>query len=182
MKPICYKRLQYFSLIGHFKCSVWKKTLNLKLMLSKKTRYAISALVMLARQEEGKPMLIATIAEETKAPRKFLELILLELRNAGFLKSKKGAGGGYYLGRSASEIKLVHILRLTGGPIAMLPCVSLNFYEPCEECIEEETCGIRDVFIEVRDSALKILTNTSVADVLKREKKLMKLFHPGKFK
>lgn len=144
-------------------------------MLSKKTKYAISALVTLARQEKDNPMLISKIASESNVPKKFLEQILLELRNAGLLKSKKGAGGGYYLGKSAEEIKLVQVLRLTGGPIALLPCVSLNFYEKCEECADEETCGIRDVFIGVRDAALEILTNTSVADVIQKENKLKHL-------
>ncbi|TCS86268.1 BadM/Rrf2 family transcriptional regulator [Anseongella ginsenosidimutans] len=141
-------------------------------MLSKKTKYAIKALVALAKSEKGVPVLISRLAEEEKIPKKFLELILLELRNAGVLHSKKGAGGGYYMAKDPAEVKLVQILRVTDGPIALLPCVSLNFYERCDECKDEVTCGIRNVFIDVRDAALQILTETSIADIVSREKEL----------
>src|SRR5690606_711499 len=125
--------------------------------------------VALAKNEKGVPVLISRLAEEERIPKKFLELILLELRNAGILHSKKGAGGGYYLAKDPAEVKLVQILRVTDGPIALLPCVSLNFYERCEECADEVTCGIRDVFIDVRDAALRILAETSIADIVARE-------------
>ncbi|HYH54967.1 MAG TPA: Rrf2 family transcriptional regulator, partial [Anseongella sp.] len=138
----------------------------------KKTKYAIKALVALAKSERGVPILISRLAEEERIPKKFLELILLELRNAGVLHSKKGAGGGYYLAKDPAEVKLVQILRVTDGPIALLPCVSLNFYERCEECKDEVTCGIRNVFIDVREVALGILSDTSIADIVSREKKL----------
>ena len=87
-----------------------------------------------------KPMSISRIAEEEHIPKKFLEQILLDLRNAGLLYSKKGAGGGYSLIKDPKEIVLAQVLRITGGPIALLPCVSLNFYQRCEECIDEGTC------------------------------------------
>lgn len=141
-------------------------------MLSKKTKYAIKALVALAKSEKGVPVLISRLAEEERIPKKFLELILLELRNAGVLHSKKGAGGGYYMAKDPADVKLVQILRVTDGPIALLPCVSLNFYERCEECKDELTCGIRNVFIDVRDAALQILTETSIADIVAREGEL----------
>jgi len=118
-------------------------------------------------------MQISKIAEEERIPKKFLEQILLDLRNAGYLYSKKGAGGGYSLNKDPKEIYLVSIMRLTGGPIAMVPCASLNFFHKCEECQEETTCGIRDVFINVRDATLKILSETSIADVIDREKSLL---------
>ncbi|HEY9560337.1 MAG TPA: Rrf2 family transcriptional regulator [Anseongella sp.] len=143
-------------------------------MLSKKTKYAIKALVALAKSERGVPVLISRLAEEERIPKKFLELILLELRNAGVLHSKKGAGGGYYLARDPADIKLVQILRVTDGPIALLPCVSLNFYERCDECKDEHTCGIRNVFVDVRDAVLRILTETSIADIVGREGELTK--------
>ena len=108
-------------------------------------------------------------------PKKFLEQILLEMRNAGFLYSKKGAGGGYSLLKNPEEINLVQVMRLTGGPIAQLPCVSLNFYQRCEECKEEETCGIRNTFMSVRDATLKILSETTIADLIKKEKNLADL-------
>lgn len=141
-------------------------------MLSKKTRYAMKALVVLGKNFGKEPMQISRIAAEEQIPKKFLEQILLDLRNAGLLYSKKGAGGGYSLIKDPKEIFLVQILRITGGPIALLPCVSLNFYQRCEECINEGTCGIRDVFADVRDASLKILSETSIADVIERESRL----------
>ena len=143
-------------------------------MLSKKTKYAIKALVALGKNEGKPPMQISKIAEEEHIPKKFLEQILLDMRNAGLLYSKKGAGGGYSLNKKAEEIFLVQILRLTDGPVAMLPCASLNFYHKCEECDDELTCGIRQAFIEVRDATLKILNETSIADVISKETKLIK--------
>jgi Rrf2 family protein len=114
-------------------------------------------------------MQIQKIASEEHIPKKFLEQILLDLRNAGLLFSKKGAGGGYGLVKDPAEIFVVQILRLTGGPVALLPCVSLNFYQRCEECSNETTCGVRDVFMEVRNATLKILSETSIADLIQRE-------------
>ncbi|RWU10118.1 RrF2 family transcriptional regulator [Pedobacter chitinilyticus] len=141
-------------------------------MLSKKTKYAIKALVALGKNINQPPMQISKIAEEEHIPKKFLEQILLDLRNAGFLYSKKGAGGGYSLNKKPEDIYLVQILRLTDGPVAMLPCASLNFYHKCDECTDEVTCGIRSAFIDVRDATLKILGETSIADIIGREDKL----------
>lgn len=138
-------------------------------MLSKKTRYAIKALVVLGKNFGEAPMQISKIALDEHIPKKFLEQILLDLRNAGLLYSKKGAGGGYGLVKDPAEIFVVQVLRLTGGPVALLPCVSLNFYQKCDECINEATCGVRDVFLEVRNATLKILTETSIADIIRRE-------------
>ncbi|RKD17100.1 Rrf2 family transcriptional regulator [Pelobium manganitolerans] len=141
-------------------------------MLSKKTKYAIRALMALAKSYGGEPMNILSISQSERIPKKFLEQILLEMRNAGFLFSKKGAGGGYSLLKDPAEINLVHVMRLTGGPIAQLSCVSLNFYQRCDECRDEESCGIRDAFQHVRDATLKILTETSIADLILKEKEL----------
>ena len=138
-------------------------------MLSKKTKYAIRALIALGRQFEGDSMNILSIAQNEKIPKKFLEQILLEMRNAGFLFSIKGAGGGYSLLKNPKEINLVQVMRLTGGPIAQLPCVSINFYQKCEECKDEETCGIRATFMSVRDATLKILSETTIADLIAKE-------------
>jgi Rrf2 family protein len=144
-------------------------------MLSKKSKYAIKALLALAKvYEEKTPLRISVISEKEKIPRKFLEAILLELRNQGLVGSKMGASGGYHLAKHPDEIMLSTIIRITGGPIAMLPCVSLNFYEPCEECVHEETCGLRDVVKEVREASIRILSKTSLADTLAREKTLEK--------
>lgn len=141
-------------------------------MLSKKTKYAIRALIALGERFQKESVNISFIAEQEKIPKKFLEQILLELRNAGFLYSKKGAGGGYFLLKDPKEINLVQVMRLTGGPIAQLPCVSLNFYQRCEECKDEATCGIRNTFMEVRDATLKILLETTIADLIEKEKTL----------
>ena len=86
-----------------------------------------------------------------------------------FWAVKKGAGGGYYLIKKADEIILAAIIRVIDGPIALLPCVSLNFYERCEECIDEAYCGIRHVMKDVRDATLKILTETTLADMIANE-------------
>ena len=141
-------------------------------MLSKKTKYAIRALIALGEHFGGESMNILSISQKEKIPKKFLEQILLEMRNAGFLFSKKGAGGGYSLLKNPAEINLVQVMRLTGGPIAQLPCVILNFYRRCEECKEEATCGIRATFMSVRDATLKILSETTIADLINKEKTL----------
>jgi Rrf2 family protein len=143
-------------------------------MLSKKTKYAIKALVLLGKNKADSPMHIAEIAEKENIPKKYLESILGELRNAGFLYSRKGSGGGYVLGKPPEEILLVQILRLTDGPIAMVSCASMNYYHKCDECIDEATCGIKQTFIKIRDASLKILTDTSIADLIKKEGALEK--------
>src|SRR3546814_16800928 len=121
-------------------------------MLSKKTKYAIKALVALAKSERGVPVLISRLAEEERIPKKFLELIRMELRNAGVLHSKKEAGGGYYLARDSADIKLVQIRRVTDGPIALMTCVSLDFYAGGETCQYEQTLSTRVVCGEVGDA------------------------------
>jgi Rrf2 family protein len=138
-------------------------------MLSKKTKYAIKALIILGKNRDKPPMQIATIADAERIPKKFLEVILLEMRKAGFLYSKKGAGGGYALNKDPKDIYLVNVLRITDGPIAMVPCVSLNFYHKCDECHDEKTCGIRAMFMTIRDASLKILSETSVQDLIDKE-------------
>lgn len=134
-------------------------------MLSKKTKYGIKALTFLARQEDKKPVTIATISEKEHISQKFLESILLSLRKSGFLGSKKGQGGGYYLLREASDIKMTEVMRVLEGPIAMVPCVSLNFYEACNDCPDEESCSVSRLMIKVRDNTLAIFRNTSLADL-----------------
>ena len=97
------------------------------------------------------------------------------MRNNGLILSKMGAHGGYYLSKHPEEVVLSHIIRISGGPIAMLPCVSLNFYEKCEECPSEENCSLRSVLMEVREATLKILSKTSLADLIHREEELKNL-------
>lgn len=135
-------------------------------MLNKKTQYAFQALMYLAENQDKGLVLIAEIAAAKRIPLKFLENILLELRKAGILESKKGKGGGYFLNLPPSKIRLADIIRKIDGPIAMLPCASLYFYERCSNC-DEKNCGLHDTMIEVRDATLKILEGKTVADLVK---------------
>jgi Rrf2 family protein len=135
-------------------------------MLSKKTKYALHALTYLGKHKDEGTVLIHDIAEEHGISHKFLENILLELKKAGMLGSKKGKGGGYYLIKEPQDIPLSKVIRLLDGPIALLPCVSLNYYEPCAECKSEVECGINKVMIQVRDETLKILENKTLKDIL----------------
>jgi Rrf2 family protein len=140
-------------------------------MLSKKAKYAINALVHLAKRHGEGPVRIGEIAEKEHIPQKFLEAILLELRKGGLLTSRKGRNGGYALLRSPEEINLAQVMRLIDGPIASLPCVSFRYYERCEECKDEQTCGIRKVFFELRNESVRILKNSTLANIIEREKK-----------
>jgi Rrf2 family protein len=137
-------------------------------MLSKKAKYALEACIALAKAPTGVPMMIQDIADQERIPKKFLELILLELRNDGVLTSKKGKGGGYYLAKSPRQITMGQIIRLIEGPIALVPCVSQTAYQPCHECCDEHLCGIRMVMKEVRDATSAILDRTTLQDVLDR--------------
>jgi len=137
-------------------------------MLSKKAKYGLKALLLLAQHYEQGPLIIAEIAQQEAIPKKFLELILLELKKQGLLHSKKGKGGGYTLAKTPHMIKMGTIIRILDGPLAPLPCVSVTAYAKCQECKDEKTCGIRIVMKDVRDSIALILDSTSLADVLKR--------------
>jgi Rrf2 family protein len=134
-------------------------------MLSKKTKYGIKALVYLAKQEERNPVQISVIANAENISQKFLETILLTLRKNGILGSKKGKGGGYYLLRDAKDIPMTAVMRLLEGPIAMVPCVSLNFYEKCDDCPDENACAVHNLMLKVRDNTLEIFRNTTLADI-----------------
>ena len=133
-------------------------------MLSKKTKYGLKALTYIARKESDDPVLISEIAKSENISQKFLESILLSLRKNGFLGSKKGKGGGYYLIKEPEEITMASVIRVLEGPIAMLPCVSLNFYEKCGDCPDEESCAVHGLMIEVRDNTLRVLENKTLAD------------------
>ena len=135
-------------------------------MLSKKTKYGLKALAYIARQERGMPIPIGAIAESENISRKFLESILLTLRKSGFLGSKKGKGGGVYLIKTPKEVVMVDVIRILEGPIALIPCVSLNFYEKCDDCHNEETCSINKLMTEVRDSNLAIFRNRTLLDLV----------------
>ena len=133
-------------------------------MLSKKTKYGLKALSYLSKQEENKPVLISDISTSENISRKFLESILLTLKKNGILSSKKGKGGGYFLLKKPNEIKISTVMRVLEGPIAMLPCVSLNYYERCDDCTSEEACSLSNLMAEIRDSTLKILENKTLAN------------------
>jgi Rrf2 family protein len=137
-------------------------------MISKKTKYALKALIYLAREYDKGPILISDLARDERIPKKFLELILLALRNNGILQSKKGKGGGYYLGKSPKSVSMGQVIRILEGPLAPVPCVSETAYAACDECESEELCGIRMVMKDVRDAIAKILDTTSLADVLEK--------------
>lgn len=141
-------------------------------MLSKKAKYAIKALIALGKNINQPPMHVAQISEREKIPKKYLEGILLELRNAGYIYSKKGVGGGYSLSKLPEDISLDVIVRLADGPIAMVLCASVYHYHKCEECPVEATCSIRDLYLEIRAADLKILSGTSIADMIAKEKDL----------
>lgn len=141
-------------------------------MLSKKTKYAVHALLHLAKRREEGPVLISDISEQENIPRKFLEAILLDLKKAGILGSKKGRGGGYYLLKSPNEVHVAAIMRLFDGPIALLPCVTYMFYERCDECKNEDECGIRDLVLELRNRTVKYLKGATLTEILAREKRL----------
>jgi Rrf2 family protein len=134
-------------------------------MLSKKAKYGLKAMTVLAREYGNGPILIEEIARREGIPPKFLELILLELKKKGFLQSKKGKGGGYYLNRLPNTISVGSLIRALDGPIALLPCVSQMAYERCSECPDEESCGIRNVFKEIRDSTDAILERVTLAEM-----------------
>jgi len=134
-------------------------------MLSKKTKYGLKALTFIARQEGKKPVQVGEIAKSEQIPQKFLESILLTLRKSGCLGSKKGKHGGYYLIKKPSEIIMADVMRVLEGPIAMVPCVSLNFYEKCDDCPDENKCSVNKLMIQVRDNTLEVLRNTTLEDL-----------------
>ncbi|NLP58250.1 Rrf2 family transcriptional regulator [Lutibacter sp. B1] len=133
-------------------------------MISKKTKYGLKALSYLAKQEKNIPVLISDISTSENISKKFLESILLTLKKSGILSSKKGKGGGYYLLKKPKEIKISTIIRILEGPIAMLPCVSLNYYERCDDCVDEKKCSLNRLMADVRDSTLRILENKTLED------------------
>jgi Rrf2 family protein len=144
-------------------------------MISKKTKYGLKSLLYLARKYDQGPILISDLAHEERIPKKFLELILLALKNNGILQSRKGKGGGYYLGKSPREISVGNVIRILDGPLAPVPCVSRSAYAKCYECQDEWSCGIRLVMMDVRVAITNILDKTSLADMQEQEEKAVKM-------
>lgn len=133
-------------------------------MLSKKAQYALKALSLLAQHYGKGPQLISDIAQQKQIPLKFLEQILMELKKAGILQSKKGKGGGYFLDLPPEQTTLAAVIRSIDGPISLMPCASLYFHEKCVSC-NERTCRIRKVFAETRDATLSVLESRTIADL-----------------
>jgi Rrf2 family protein len=134
-------------------------------MLSKRAKYAIKALLALADQKGDEPVRIADIARAEQIPPKFLELILLGLRNNGIVQSRKGKGGGYRLARDPADISLGQIVRLFDGPLAPVPCASQTAYVPCVDCADEAVCGVHLAMREVRDATARVLDGTTLASL-----------------
>ena len=134
-------------------------------MLSKRSKYAIKALLALADHERGEPVRIVDLAQEEQIPPKFLELILLGLKNQGILQSRKGKGGGYLLARDPADIYLGQIVRMFDGPLAPVPCASQTAYMACADCPEEAVCGVHLAMKAVRDATAKVLDGTSIASL-----------------
>ncbi len=140
-------------------------------MISKKCKYAIHALVYMGKDPEEK-FLIKDVSVACRIPKKFLEAILLDLKRAGILGSKQGKGGGYFMRRVPREVNLAEVVRLFDGAIAAVPCATYKFYESCAECDDEETCTVRDAFLQVRNATVEMLKSNTLEDLIKKEAKL----------
>ena len=133
-----------------------------------KTKYALKALTYLARAEEGRPVLIAEIAEREAIPRKFLEVILRDLRHGGLLDSRKGRGGGYALRHSPANISVASVLEALDGSLAPVPCLSRTQYRRCDGCLEESTCAVRLVMADLYAATIGVLEAITLADIVNR--------------
>jgi Rrf2 family protein len=139
------------------------------IMISQRAKYALKALVALARAWPGETLLISEIAESCSIPRKFLEQILLELKRDGLVQSRRGKLGGYQLRKAPAEISFGRVLRVIDGPIALLPCLSKIAYRRCQDCPSEAKCDIRRAFADVADTSRQILDSTSLDDALRKK-------------
>jgi Rrf2 family protein len=137
-------------------------------MLTMKTRYSLKALAILAERAGQQPVLIAEMAEREAIPRKFLEAILRELRQHGFLTAQRGRGGGYRLNKAPDEIALADVIRALDGPIAPVPCLSRTAYQRCSECKSEHACGVRLVLRDLHEATTGVLERTTLADLVRR--------------
>jgi Rrf2 family protein len=139
-------------------------------MLTHKTRYALRSLLYLAEDRSDKPVQLASIATSQRVPPKYLELIMLDLKRAGLVKSVRGPRGGYRLARAPDEISFGEVVRAMEGPIALVPCASVNYYAPCGDCHDEATCAIRRAFAILRDRSSELLEGISLAEAASWEK------------
>ncbi|SMD14667.1 transcriptional regulator, BadM/Rrf2 family [Rhizobium sp. RU36D] len=147
---------------SHF-CALFDATTRELRMLTNKGKYGLKALVDLARLESGETAFVNEIAVRNNIPKKFLDTILLELRNTGILRSKKGPNGGYSLSKPASEIMIGQVIRTLDGPLAPIRCASRTAFEACDDCQDPETCQVRRSMTEVRDAIAMILDNMTLA-------------------
>ncbi len=138
-------------------------------MLSQKAKYALKALIALAETNEGELLQANEIAERHHIPKKFLDLILLELRRHHLVDSRRGKLGGYLLLKPAESIMIGDIVRAVDGPLAPIPCASVTAYRPCRDCDDHKACMIRKIMREVRDAASGILDNTSLAEAAQKK-------------
>ncbi len=141
-------------------------------MITQKTRYALRSLLFLAEEQGGAPVQLARIAESQRVPPKYLELIMIDLKKAGLIKSVRGPKGGYRLSRDAEQISFGEIVRSMEGPIALVSCASVNFYAPCGDCQDEATCAIRRAFTVLRDQSTDVLDSISLAQGAEWEQRL----------
>ena len=135
-------------------------------MLTQRSRYAIRALLALAKAPPGLPVPLRIVAQEARVPRKFLEIILTEMKRAGFIETTRGKSGGYRLARAPHLISFGEIIRVIEGPLALVPCVSRTAYRRCTDCKSESACAIRQAMARVRDETARILDGTSLADAV----------------
>ena len=142
-------------------------------MIAQKTRYALRALLFLVEEGRGAPVRAQAIAETQRIPRKYLELIMLELKAAGLVESARGPKGGYRLTRAPRDISFGEIVRASEGPVALIPCASVNFYAKCGDCHDEATCAIRRAFTLIRDQSSDILAGISLEDGARWEQRLV---------
>lgn len=159
-------KLEPASLMGYFPIYKYFR-LCLLSMMSKKCKYAIKALIELAKNENRGALLTAEIAKNQNIPRKFLEQILTQLRQGGFVSSRKGFGGGIYLKMSPNKITLADVYRLFDGAIALVPCVTYQFYEKCDDCVNEKTCVLKREFAKVREQTRLVMKKTTIQSFLK---------------
>jgi Rrf2 family protein len=134
-------------------------------MLTQKAKYALRALVVLADAQSEGPLPIPQVAERARAPHKFLEAILLELRRGGVLRSTRGKAGGYALAMAPAAIRLGTVIRIVDGPLALIPCASLTAYRPCSDCPDPEACAIRRLMRQVRDATAAILDDATIEEL-----------------
>lgn len=141
-------------------------------MIAQKTRYALRSLLFLAEEQGNGPTQLGRIAETQRVPPKYLELIMLDLKKAGLVKSARGPKGGYVLARSPQEISFGEVVRTMEGPIALVSCASVNFYAPCGDCHDEATCAIRRAFSILRDQSTAVLDGISLSEAGQWEDRL----------